>query len=187
MHHFDGQRHRQGQAAAERIGPSEHRLHAQSAAVDLAVPTQVAQLLGQNERLLPRWLGHRRQVAIWSWPGLVVLHQREDPLDPHGEADRRNGLLAAQPLHHAVVAASAQQGVLTAQRPAGLFELEEGTGVVVETSHQLGIHHIGHLEGVQVAQEPLKMIGILTVEQLDHAGRPVDGFAVLRSLGVENP
>ncbi len=70
----------------------------------------------------------------------------EHPLHAHGEPDAAD-VWAAEILHHVVVPAAAEEGVLGAEASGN--DLESRLRVVVEAANQAGLHPVGDLEEIE--------------------------------------
>jgi hypothetical protein len=112
----------------------------------------------------------------------LILPQREQALDAHGEAAGRRRL-AAQLRDQAVVAAAGADGALRAELVG--HPLEHGQVVVIESAHQARIDPVGNRRILEQLLHALEMFERFLAEIVDQLRRRLDqacsaGFLVSR-------
>ena len=169
-----------------RIGFFHLHLEAAAAAVLHHRQALVTQLLGHAEGHAVGGTALVHDIDFALGRGLRrarFLHQRKQPLQPHGKTAGRRGL-AADLLEQPVVASAAAHRALGAQAVG--HPLEHGEIVVVQTAHHARVDAVGNADVLQHLLHPFEMRQRGLAQMVQQPRRRLDQRLHQRVFAVEH-
>src|SRR5438045_3367316 len=118
-----------------------------------------------------------------GWGG-ALLQGHHQAVFADGKADARS-LWPAERLRKAVVASTAKDSVLCAQR--AMSEFKSGASVIVQASDQTVIHNEGHIDGGKNFLDFTEVRLRRFIEVITYSGKSFNNGLVFRNFAVEHP
>ena len=168
------------------VGALHLRLETATAAMLQHVKAAAAQLFGHTKGKAARRIALRHQIHIRRNRQrfvALILPQRQQAFDAHGEATGRRGL-AAELRNQAVIAAAGANRALGAQLIGDPFE--HGQVVVVEPAHQARIDARMNARILENGLHAFEMLERVLAQIVHQLGRGLDQRLHVRILGVED-